>query len=242
MRDVNNDQFGNDNSRAKFKQRIAGGAVLVIVLAIFLPFIFSHSHVAPEAAQTAPTAAANVAPAEAAGAQPEAAAPAETAATAQPEAAAPAAAAPPAATHSVAAPSTTAVMALTSPDQNNPQTDKSMSSDQPGLTPSQSEAAPPTAPAPAPAPAPSAAAKQKPAHHARVVVHKNLASVDGRWVVQVGSFSQADYAKHLASKLRAHGLQAYTQRENNLVHVYVGPIASTQQAQKVQKQCRPNFN
>ncbi|GEM_PF-7107183 len=43
MRD-NSEQLGNFNSRAKFKQRIAGGAVLLIVLAIFLPFIFNHSH------------------------------------------------------------------------------------------------------------------------------------------------------------------------------------------------------
>jgi cell division septation protein DedD len=41
MREINEKE---DNSRAKIKQRLAGGAVLILVLAICLPFIFNHSH------------------------------------------------------------------------------------------------------------------------------------------------------------------------------------------------------
>lgn len=54
MRDMN-DQ-ASASSRAKFKQRIAGAAVLIIVLAIFLPFIFNHNHQAASEAKTTPAA------------------------------------------------------------------------------------------------------------------------------------------------------------------------------------------
>ena len=66
MRDMSEHAVMN-NSRAKFKQRIAGGAVLLIVLAIFLPFIFSHAHwdsSTPQslAAETQPEATLSAAP------------------------------------------------------------------------------------------------------------------------------------------------------------------------------------
>ncbi len=38
------DEQNQQTSKAKIKQRIAGGSVLILVLAIFLPFIFNHSH------------------------------------------------------------------------------------------------------------------------------------------------------------------------------------------------------
>lgn len=56
MRDINEPSY-SQSSRTKFKQRIAGGAVLLIVLGIFLPFIFNHSHMKTAANQEAESTA-----------------------------------------------------------------------------------------------------------------------------------------------------------------------------------------
>lgn len=45
----------SQESKAKMKQRIVGGAVLALVLALFLPFIFSHSHLENTATETTTT-------------------------------------------------------------------------------------------------------------------------------------------------------------------------------------------
>ena len=65
MRDINEQISSGQLSRAKLKQRLAGGAVLLIVLAIFLPFIFNHSHQSVNPAtptDNAPPPVANQAP------------------------------------------------------------------------------------------------------------------------------------------------------------------------------------
>lgn len=230
MREMNEQIDGNQNSRVKLKQRVAGGAVLLIVLAIFLPFIFNHTrHEAiPAPADNTANAVAQP-PAEQAAAQPEQQ-PAQSAA--QAPAAAPV---------------------------------QSMSSDQPGLTPSQNEAAAPVESAPESLPAPAASASPSlsqepaPATSAPSVQQQDLPAPAptrqlpapaakaqpaprGHWVLQVGSFTQPEYAQQLAAKLRARGFAAYAQREQNqLTRVYVGPLTSQQQAQKIQQQVQNEF-
>ena len=307
MRDLNEQMNDNQNSRAKLKQRIAGGAVLIIVLAIFLPFIFHHSHAPVPAAESETTAG----PA------------AQNAPASQPVAVAPVPAAQPTtvpvdntvATAGQAANSTQAAQPNSSAAANNstaqadsetqPQTqqsdadsnsDPTLRSDQPGLTPPQNESASDsgaqpattapqqsmpaqpsteaTTPAdtiPAPAPTPIRQSQVRPSNPAKPhkvaavmapVKSVHTASATSRqlpvpgkvnvakakvipstnWVVQVGSFSQAQYARDLAAKLRAKGLQAYTkQGPNQMVRVYVGPLASQQQAQKIQQQVHSEF-
>lgn len=265
MRDLNEQLNSSQNSRAKFKQRVAGGAVLLIVLAIFLPFIFNHSHMGNTA-----TLPVQNAPADQTQAQP-------TVNTSVNTSAAP------------VAPSAPAEQQVA--QQNPAETDQSMRSDQPGLTSPQSEsAAPAQQPAaqqpatsaaasqptqpvnavpaqpvqpeqstnnqpaaqlavpatPAPAvsanPAPPAVAKVKLVHAAAAKHSVPSPVAHGNWMVQVGSFSQAEYATKLVAKLRAHGMPAYTQRESNhLVRVYVGPLADQQQAHKVQQKVAAEF-
>jgi len=270
MRDINDSMGGHQHSRIKLKQRVAGGAVLIIVLAIFLPFIFNHSRPAETTAVT-PADNAPAAPQAPAASQPGEAAQ-SVAAPSSAEAAAPGPTAP-----DSAAPATLAA-------QSAPAADPSLRSDQPGLTPSQNEAAPadaqPTPQQPAPAaqpqqnqppleqsqstpvnappvnapavslPAPAVNARQTapaaPVNTARAlpppVKTAAVAAPRGHWVVQVGSFSQAEYARQLAAKLRAKGLPAYTQLESNhMVHVYVGPLANQQQAQKIQQKIQSEF-
>lgn len=281
MRDLNEQLNSSQSSRAKFKQRVAGGAVLLIVLAIFLPFIFNHSHMGNTA--TLPADASSPVPAPAQNAAVD-----QTQAQPQPQA-------QPTVNPNVntsAAPVAPAAPAEQVAQQNPTATDQSMRSDQPGLTSPQSESAAPaqqpavqqpttsaaapqqtqpvnavpaqpvqpeqstnTQPAaqlavpatPAPAvsanPAPPAvAAKVKPAHAAAAKHSVPSPVAHGNWMVQVGSFSQAEYATKLVAKLRAHGMPAYTQRESNhLVRVYVGPLADQQQAHKIQQKVAAEF-
>jgi DedD protein len=65
---------------------------------------------------------------------------------------------------------------------------------------------------------------------------------NGHWVVQVGSFAQPEYAQQLAGKLRASGLPVFTRLgAKQLTRVYIGPIASQQQAQKIQQRVQDKF-
>jgi DedD protein len=289
MKDINEQIGSGQNSRAKLKQRLAGGAVLLIVLAICLPFIFNHSHqnmnTGPvDQTQPAANSAANsVQPAEQPAQAPQAAAEQSVAtpAVTAPEPAAQTATystevsagepapAQPAEQPQAVAPATSdqATVAAPAPDS-------SLRSDQPGVTPVQSESAQPAEPAESAAPpqrqlvapvtqsaqepveltqptqpaAPAQAVPEQevnaPAAHALPPPVKNAAKAapqQGRWSVQVGSFSQPEYAQQLASKLRARGYLVYTQRENQFTRVYVGPIANQYQAQKIQQKVNDQF-
>lgn len=304
MRDLNEPLNNGQNSRAKFKQRIAGGAVLLIVLAIFLPFIFNHSHMGATTApatDASPPPAASVQVGTADQAQTQAQAQTQTQAQAQAQAQV---VQPPAPAQTQPTLNTSAAPAAPEAQQspNNPG-DQSMRSDQPGLTSPQSEssepgpqqsvqqpssvaaaptqqiqpnqpeqsttnqpaeqqlstpetqAAPPT-PAVSAKSTPSVAVKAKPvhvaaaahaaAHHPLPTPVKTAAKAPvmphGDWMVQVGSFSQADYANKLAVKLRSRGFPVYTQRgPNHLVRVYVGPLADQQQANKIRQKVAAEF-
>lgn len=316
MRDLNEQMNENQNSRAKLKQRIAGGAVLIIVLAIFLPFIFHHARVTAPTAETTQTALQNTQTAPVAlpadnAAAPNAAANAEqtqqtqqASSTAQPNQ--PAAAAPADNTANTAA---TAEAPSTAPQLQQSATapaapadsDQSLRSDQPGVTPPQNESAAtpaPTQPVSALPPpqsqqqiaastneisaptaqnntvsapvktetqshaipskthklaAATAMAPAKSVHAAKATARElpppgkvSLAKAkvvpSGNWVVQVGSFSQTQSAHQLAAQLRAKGMHAYTQSgPNHLTRVYVGPLASQQQAEKIKQQVQTEF-
>lgn len=244
MRESNEQMSHMQNSRAKFKQRVAGGAVLLIVLAIFLPFIFNHSHVETTTDQTQSQQPLVDNTADNTNAAAEPVDPVAT--QAEPTTEAGAATAAPSDSADV---SSAAVAQVAEPD-----------SSQSGVTSSQNEgvdrteAAQPeesamAAPAPvaeqtAPPPTVAVLPPKAVAESVLPAPSKTAAksASHGDWLVQVGSFSQAEYAEQLASKLRAHGLHAYTKRgSNQLVRVYVGPIASEEQAQKIQKRMQTEF-
>lgn len=256
MREINEQMNPNQTARAKFKQRLAGGAVLLVVLAIFLPFIFNHSRVnnatLPDTGASAPTTTST---------------PVAVGST------------PPANTNSTTAAATTAAPA-SQPDalQNSAvvaqpgvaQVDNSLSSDQAGLTLPQSEVAQnPSTPAAAPqtqaqtqseataSPSPEAQVKTelpKPratrvqphtaavpaANHVAVTKVQPVAT--GNWIIQAGSFRQPASARKLVEQLHARGLPAYTQvQPNHFVRVYVGPFNNQQQVVKAQRQIQADF-
>jgi DedD protein len=245
MREMNS-AMNNRNSRARFKQRIIGGAVLVLILAAFLPFILKHAH--PTATLNAPQNAAPQPAATPASASDQAVAtPTALDQTApapeqQTETAAPAAAIPVSQTAVSPQPdlasqtqSATAVPSVDAPAQ---------PSNQPELTPAQPESTVSQAQPSVASAEPVSSSPQ--AHFSRRIaaVHSPLPlhQVAGHWVVQVGSFTQADYAHRLAVQLRAHGLPVYTQRSpDQVTRVYVGPLASRQQAHEMQEKVQAEF-
>ncbi|MBS0350895.1 MAG: SPOR domain-containing protein [Proteobacteria bacterium] len=241
MRDLNEPLNVRPGSTAKFKQRLAGGAVLVLVLAIFLPFIFKHTH---NAANQAMMANGNAVLAD------QASTPAPVPASTSATATAPVPANP-------SAPAAASMPQSTAP-ASSPTPQANLSSDQPGLTPQQSETA--TGPESLPPPVktqPGVTANEHTAAHTQphaqadsflpppaktVAASKKLAVSSGQWLIQIGSFSQAKSAKGLAARLRAQGIPAYTVAgPHHMVRVYAGPLTNQRQAQMVQKRIRAEF-
>lgn len=88
-----------------------------------------------------------------------------------------------------------------------------------------------------PSPAQPASAPAEPAPA------RTPASSDGDWVVQVGSFGQADNATRLTAKLKGQGFAAYSQpRDNNLTTVYVGPFDSSDAGEKARSELKQAAN
>ncbi|MEC8918612.1 MAG: SPOR domain-containing protein [Pseudomonadota bacterium] len=72
---------------------------------------------------------------------------------------------------------------------------------------------------------------------------RTAASSDGGWVVQVGSFGQADNASRLTAKLKEQGFAAYSKpRDNNLTTVYVGPFSSSDAGEKARSELKQAAN
>lgn len=240
MRDMNEPINHNSSARTKFKQRIAGGAVLLIVLAIFLPFIFNHARNTAVNLETAETSTQTP---SAPAAAPDAPAP-NTAAPASQAVAAPSVqvstpteqTAPPASTQnesSTAQPADNPVV-LPPPQASVPSTVEVTPAANPG---NQTEAPAAAAARTATDPHPDTVNKAAPAAPV-----KKKAPIAGRWILQVGSFSSVENAQQLAVQLRARGFHAYTQRGANArVRVYIGPLTSLQQVQKVQEQIQSQF-
>ncbi|WP_251976601.1 SPOR domain-containing protein [Salinicola avicenniae] len=69
------------------------------------------------------------------------------------------------------------------------------------------------------------------------------ASSGGGWVVQVGSFGQADNASRLTQQLKDEGFSAYSQpRDNNLTTVYVGPFDSSDAGEQARSELKQAVN
>ena len=65
---------------------------------------------------------------------------------------------------------------------------------------------------------------------------------DGGWAVQSGSFSNPEYAKGLADKLKGNHFPVYTLARNNLTVVLVGPYDSSESAEKASTQLQQQAN
>ena len=116
----------------------------------------------------------------------------------------------------------------------------------PEPAPEVSEPEPETAPAvaaPAPSPAPAAESKPEPAPEKDPQYSKVL---DGAWLVQLGSFGNADNAKRLRDKVREQGYDAYIQsvdREGaSLSRVFSGPFASEDDARSAKAKLDKSFS
>ena len=84
-------------------------------------------------------------------------------------------------------------------------------------------------------PPPPAAAPETPAE---------LPAPSGDWVIQLGSFGNADNASGLASRLREQGYNAYTHEADSdgqrVTRVFVGPLASREAATRLQGEIKRN--
>ena len=87
-------------------------------------------------------------------------------------------------------------------------------------------------PEPAPAPAKTVPAKAEPESKSKVAV----ADADGRFVVQVGAFSDAGKARETRQRVEKAGLKTYTHvaetKEGRRIRVRVGPFATRAEADK----------
>lgn len=102
----------------------------------------------------------------------------------------------------------------------------------------------PVEPKPAPEPKPAAKPEAKPAEGARAqallegkpAASKPAAAADGRFIVQVGAFSEVTAAREARQKVEKLGLKTYTQvvetSSGKRIRVRVGPFATRDEAEK----------
>lgn len=251
MRDIH-EQLEQRSSRAKLKQRLVGGAVLLIVLAIFLPFIFNHSHLGANATVGQDSSASASMATDNATDQTVQTSD-QTAQTSQ----APLNSAAQSVDSSAAAQDEMAATDQTIESdeaiQATDTTTQTSATEAQGAAAATQEQA--SAPASAAAPAPAAeqqsaqTAAQQAAPSAKPVAAAQAKAqpavqkaAAGHWVVQVASFSDPAHAKQLVTDLRHKGLHAYSQQVSpRLTRVYVGPVKTQQEAQAVQAQVKDEF-
>lgn len=103
------------------------------------------------------------------------------------------------------------------------------------LQPEPSDSPAPTQPPSEPAPEPSQESES--AEFAR--------SLEGAWVVQLGSFGNADNARRLRDNVRAKGYDSHIQRiergETTFTRVFSGPFAEKSDAEKAKKTLDAEF-
>lgn len=69
------------------------------------------------------------------------------------------------------------------------------------------------------------------------------AAPEGEWAVQVGSFGESANAERLESNLAAQGLPVYRRvRDNGLTTVFVGPYATSREAEEVMAELKAEAN
>ncbi len=241
MRDLN-EHTAINSSRAKFKQRIAGGAVLLLILAIFLPFIFSHSQVA-QVATPGGESTLNPTANQVAEQTPQ---PASIATMAQSD-------------QALADAEAQATPAMANPEAGQAELTQSMqaANSQPDseLTTAQNEA---SAALPSPAasedykpmeanPPPELTLNSQPVQLESAQVSNRSSNrlpppTASSWVVQVGSFTEPTYAKQLVARLQQQGIKASIQPgPNNTFRVIVGPVNSHKKALGLQQQIKNQF-
>ncbi len=236
MRDLN-EHTSIHSSRAKFKQRIAGGAVLLLILAIFLPFIFSHSHVATPSSESTLNQTAN----QVAEQTPQPASVATMVQSDQALADAEAQATPAVTANPDAELTQSTQAANFQPDSELTTVQNEGSAALP--SPVASEDYKPMEANPPPELTLSSQSVQFESGQVSNKSSKRLPPpAASSWVVQVGSFTEPTYAKQLVAKLQQQGVKASIQPgPNNTFRVIVGPVNSHKKALVLQQQIKNQF-
>ncbi len=117
-----------------------------------------------------------------------------------------------------------------------------------GLPPREVEPVPPT-PAPAPEPAPEPAEPEPPAEPVVTAPSEPpsaTAEVTGDWVIQLGSFSNADNARGFVSTLSDQGYNAYARSAEtdgrSITRVFVGPLQTRDAATRLRDELKRNHD
>lgn len=113
--------------------------------------------------------------------------------------------------------------------------------DKPVAAPAEKPA--PVAAAPAPvAPKPADADKARALLEGKDPAAKDAAAGDGRYIVQVGAFSEADKVREVRRKVEALGVKTYTQvvdtKEGSRTRVRVGPFTDKAEAARIADKIR----
>lgn len=114
------------------------------------------------------------------------------------------------------------------------------------LPPREPDPVPPT-PAPAPEPEPAPAEPEPPAAPAETTPSEpsgTTAAVTGDWVIQLGSFSNADNARSFVSRLTEQGYNAYARSAEtdgrSITRVFVGPLQTRDAATRLRDELKRN--
>lgn len=105
----------------------------------------------------------------------------------------------------------------------------------------------PSTPAPEPEPVPEPAEPEPPAEPAATAPSEPpsaTAAVTGDWVIQLGSFSNADNARGFVSTLSEQGYNAYTRSAEtdgrSITRVFVGPLQTRDAATRLRDEIKRN--
>ncbi|OGT44841.1 MAG: hypothetical protein A3E82_06155 [Gammaproteobacteria bacterium RIFCSPHIGHO2_12_FULL_38_11] len=83
------------------------------------------------------------------------------------------------------------------------------------------------------------------AQHEERKPHEKVMLARGKWIIQLGVFSDKINAKHLITKLREHHLNVYAHQMNHnhklVMAVYVGPEKNKLRAERMQQHLRAEF-
>ncbi|MEX0603886.1 MAG: SPOR domain-containing protein [Marinobacter sp.] len=117
---------------------------------------------------------------------------------------------------------------------------EAMDSPQPSVSIPDSEPEPPETPAPQPSPSePSSEPAQE------TESEEFTRSLEGAWVVQLGSFGNADNARRLRDNVREKGYDSHTQRiergDTTFTRVFSGPYSEKSDAEKAKKALDAEF-
>lgn len=117
--------------------------------------------------------------------------------------------------------------------------------EQPVAVEQQPEAKPAPEPEPEPEPKPEQAPANETADKAEPESGEFSRSLEGAWVVQLGSFGNADNARRLRDKVREKGYDSHLQRveqgDTTFTRVFAGPFADKSAAEKAKRELDAGF-